>query len=172
MSRAVKDVAAWAEKRAALRAATPSKHRDLGRMCDHPLAKLHSRGTITAAELDAGIEIALWLESETIPGGRGAMPVFDPSRIVVDGGGGASTDLRTVRVAGVRGDVALWRCWADRQQVRGRGAGEITLAVCAGAGVRKLEDLLGVRTGALGGVVATALRGYATEAYRERTNRG
>ena len=168
----IADVAKWAESRAAIRAATPAKHRDLGRLCDHPLAKLHSRGTLTDAELDAGIEIALWLESETVPGGRGAMPVFDPSRVVVDGGGAVSTDLRTVRVAGVRGDVVQWRAWADRQVVKGRGAGEITLAVCAGVGVQQLRDRLGVRNGLLGGVVATALRGYATEAYRDRVKRG
>jgi hypothetical protein len=170
-SQSIADVAKWAEQRAAIRPEKPAKHRDLGRMCDHPLAKLHSGGTLTEAELDAGIEIALWLESETIPGGKGAMPVFDPSRVVVDGGGPASTDLRTVRVAGVRGDVVQWRAWADRQSLKGRGAGEIAMAVCAGIAVGKLREVLGVRNGVIGGVVASALRGYATEAYRERSKR-
>ncbi|MCA6305677.1 MAG: hypothetical protein IM628_12800 [Phenylobacterium sp.] len=169
----VSDVARWAERRAAVRRERPARHRDLGRLCDHPLARLHQAGSITDAELDAGVAIAIWCEGEAIPGGRGAMPVVDPTRVVVDGGPGVSGDLRTVRTADVDGDVRAWAAWADRTAVKGAwGAGRVTLAVCRGRGLRDLEVEIGLRNGRLAGVVATALRGFATRAYRSVPKRG
>jgi hypothetical protein len=162
----VSEVAAWAEQRAAKRA---PQRRDAGRFYNHPLSRLYVAGTIDDAEFSAGIEIALWLEAESMPGGHGALGAVDPSRIVVDGGGPVSTALRTVRIAGVSGDVQGWRKWANCREARpGHGAGDAALVVCGGKAVGEVERLLGMRTGTLGGVVAWALRGYATQAYRDR----
>lgn len=164
----VSEVAAWAEQRATS-LAQKEPRRDAGRFYNHPLSRLHVAGTIDGAEFSAGIEIALWLEAESMPGGHGAIGAVDPSRIVVDGGGAVSTDLRTVRIAGVSGDVRRWLRWANCREARpGHGAGDATLVVCAGKAVGEVERQLGMRTGTLGGVVAWALRGYATQAYRDR----